>query len=1375
MGKPKGKKNKGADDFSDDGGADTIATEGSEGGAVPQPTSGPKKTEPKWQAKKKGNKEEEVHAVKSDDSDEKQAVASVKTKKNAKKSKADTDDRDNEEPAPPAKTSKQKQKKKNRGDESSDDEGLAHKVGNLKLSAASPEAPRRGAAKQAKGFSALGNGDSSEDDSTAVPSVPSLKKQANAKAAKIVSDDDDFDIDMPAAPSLKGKGSAVQARGFMMFADDDDEEVDATGSHSDKDDEQAKPTGEQQPAQKSKPKKDKKKEKKKEVKAADDDDIDAILAKLDDKSGTAKGKKEKGKSTTAKEVTDVVSEPQAPAAAGPLKEMTAEELADELESSQKKKKKGKKAEKEPAAGLKDEVESAAKSVTAEELAEEMEEADLKKKKKGKKGDKGAATSDAVPAVASTTSAQPVVQKKEKETPSAKKETDQKATDAAPKAQDAAPGEPAVGAEQDTGEGAADDSKKKKKKKGKEEKEEKKKPVNKRVEIMKEALAKLKEEQERLQREAEEKERREEEARRLKEEQLRLEEERKQRKKQKEKEKIERKKKEGTFLTEKQKQDRKRAIQMVEALGMSLPSRDAGPKKPVYGRQRKGKKPEPSEGTKDANEGVVTAENEDKEDEDEDEEEAVVVDSGTTSATIEADAASAPAEPEAAAAAAPEIESEDLKDDWALSSGDENETGSAKGAGEHVAVPATKEVANRASAPLKSRPAHQAEAVNVLKDNMAKAAALAAAIDAAAAEESSEESESEEDESDDEEEDEEEDLSPKERALARITKRQEEAEKKRSTERLRAAVVCVLGHVDTGKTKILDKLRHTNVQDNEAGGITQQIGATNVPLDAIKEQTKMCKEFVKFELRLPGLLIIDTPGHESFSNLRSRGSSLCDIAILVVDIMHGLEPQTIESINLLKQRKTPFIVALNKIDRLFQWKTNPHADVVNTIKKQQLNTKQEFDERAKGIIVQFAEQGLNAALFYENKNPREYVSLVPTSAHTGDGMGNLIALVCEMTQLYLAKRVALSEDLRATVMEVKAIAGLGTTIDVILVDGRLRVGDIIIVPGIEGPIVTHIRELLLPQPMRELRVKGQYVHNKEVVAAQGVKIIAKELEKALAGLPLYVAQQDDEIEVYKEWLADALKNVLNSIKLSERGVYVQSSTLGSLEALLEYLRTVKVPYAGINIGPVHKRDVMRASVMLEHGEVEHSCILAFDVKVERDAQEMADNLGVRIFTADIIYHLFDAFQKYQDELIRRGREENKAIAVFPCKLRVLPQYIFNSRDPIVMGVTVEDGFICPGTPICVPSKEFVDLGVVSSVEFNHKPIEAGRKGQEVCIKIDAIPGEPPKMFGRHFDENDMLMSKISRNSIDAVKKYFKAEMSTSDWKLVIELKKIFDIV
>ncbi|CAJ0959909.1 unnamed protein product [Ranitomeya imitator] len=606
------------------------------------------------------------------------------------------------------------------------------------------------------------------------------------------------------------------------------------------------------------------------------------------------------------------------------------------------------------------------------------------------------------------------------------------------------------------------------------------------------------------------------------------------------------------------------------------------------------------------------------------------------------------------------------------------------------------------------------------------------------------------------------------------KRRLDNQKTINTQVLRAPVICVLGHVDTGKTKILDKLRHTHVQDSEAGGITQQIGATNVPLDAIKEQTKMVKNFDKDNMKIPGMLIIDTPGHESFSNLRNRGSSLCDIAILVVDIMHGLEPQTIESLNLLKTKKCPFVVALNKVDRLYDWKKSPETDVAATLKKQKKNTKDEFEERTKAIIVEFAQQGLNAALFYENKDPRTFVSLVPTSAHTGDGMGNLISLLVDLTQTMLNKRLAHSEELRAQVMEVKALPGMGTTIDVILINGRLKEGDTVIVPGVEGPIVTQIRGLLLPPPMKELRVKNQYEKHKEVLAAQGVKILGKDLEKTLAGLPLLVAHKDDEVPVLRDELIHELKQTLNAIKLEEKGVYVQASTLGSLEALLEFLKTSEVPYAGINIGPVHKRDVMKASVMLEH-DPQYAVILAFDVRIEREAQEMADSLGVRIFSAEIIYHLFDAFTKYRQDYKKQKQEEFKHIAVFPCKIRILPQFIFNSRDPIVMGVIVEAGQLKQGTPICVPSKNFVDIGIVTSIEINHKTVDAAKKGQEVCVKIEPIPGESPKMFGRHFEATDFLVSKITRQSIDALKNWFRDEMQKTDWQLIVELKKVFEII
>ncbi|XP_030008523.1 eukaryotic translation initiation factor 5B [Sphaeramia orbicularis] len=921
-----------------------------------------------------------------------------------------------------------------------------------------------------------------------------------------------------------------------------------------------------------------------------------------------------------------------------------------------------------------------------------------------------------------------------------------ATAAAAAAEEQEEAEPAA---EEEAEGDKKKKDKKKKKGEKEEKEKKKGPSKATVKAMQEALAKMKEEEERLKREEEERQRRLEELEKQRLEQERLEQERKEKKKQKDKERKERLKREGKLLTKTQREAKARAeatLKMLQAQGVEVPSKDSVPKKkPVYGDKRK-KKPN-AQSPEETSE--VTS---------------------PTSETPEPVAMETEAE---TPATEPEVKPDAAVDNWeAIASDEEKELKKV-----HIEV----------------------------KEEMA------APPQPTGSEEEEDEDEEEEEDDEDEEESEEEEVEEKEvtavgqakrkpaakesdddssesddddgrtkeerlydRAKRRIEKRRVENLKNIDLERLRAPVVCVLGHVDTGKTKILDKLRHTHVQDGEAGGITQQIGATNVPRETIEEQTKMVKNFDKENLKIPGMLIIDTPGHESFSNLRNRGSSLCDIAILVVDIMHGLEPQTLESINLLKEKKCPFIVALNKIDRLYDWKKSPDTDVVATLKKQKKNTKDEFDERAKAVIVEFAQQGLNAALFYENKDPRTFVSLVPTSAHSGDGMGNLIALLVELTQTMLARRLAHCDELRAQVMEVKALPGMGTTIDVILINGRLREGETIIVPGVEGPIVTQIRGLLLPPPLKELRVKNQYEKHKEVSTSQGVKILGKDLEKALAGLPLLVAHKDDEIPVLRDDLVRELKQTLSSIKLEEKGVYVQASTLGSLEALLEFLRTSKVPYAGINIGPVHKKDVMKASTMLEH-DPQYAVILAFDVKVERESQEMADSLGVRIFSAEIIYHLFDAFTKYREDYKKAKQEEFKHVAVFPAKIRVLPQFIFNSRDPIVMGVSVEAGVLRQGTPLCVPSKAFVDIGVVTSIEINHKPVEVAKKGQEICIKIEPIPGESPKMYGRHFEATDIIVSKITRASIDALKNWFRDEMQKSDWQLIMELKKTFEII
>lgn len=588
---------------------------------------------------------------------------------------------------------------------------------------------------------------------------------------------------------------------------------------------------------------------------------------------------------------------------------------------------------------------------------------------------------------------------------------------------------------------------------------------------------------------------------------------------------------------------------------------------------------------------------------------------------------------------------------------------------------------------------------------------------------------------------------------------------------RSPICCVLGHVDTGKTKLLDKIRHSNVQNAEAGGITQQIGATFFPKDMLDRHCELISQ--EFKLKSPGLLIIDTPGHESFNNLRARGSSLCDIAILVVDIMHGLEPQTLESISLLRARKCYFVIALNKVDRLYRWQTNPWEPFHKTFEKQQKDTQSEFWDRTRKIMLELSEQGLNSDVYWENDDIRRNISICPTSAITGEGISDLICLILQLTQKIMVKNITHSDEFRCSVLEVKAIEGLGTTVDVILLSGTIKEGDKVVLCGMSGPIVTTIRTLLTPQPLAELRVKGEYVKHQSIKAAMGVKLVAQGLEEAVAGTELLLVQDGDDIEQLCEDVMQDISSIFDNVDHTGVGVYVMASTLGSLEALLQFLTEKKIPVFSVNLGTVQKKDVKKASIMREKGHPEYAVILAFDVKCAAEAEKEAQVLGIKIMSADIIYHLLDSFMKYLEDTQEQKKQSRMSEVIFPCDLTILPHCVFNKKDPFVFGVRVENGILKANTPLAAITKSGVlMLGRVASIENNKKSVEKAMKGQEVCIKVI---GEPNIAYGRHFDCNDKVYSRITRESIDVLKDYFRDEMTTDAWKVVVHLKKVFSIL
>lgn len=536
-----------------------------------------------------------------------------------------------------------------------------------------------------------------------------------------------------------------------------------------------------------------------------------------------------------------------------------------------------------------------------------------------------------------------------------------------------------------------------------------------------------------------------------------------------------------------------------------------------------------------------------------------------------------------------------------------------------------------------------------------------------------------------------------------------------------------------------------------------------------------------ELKVPGMLVIDTPGHESFTNLRSRGSNLCDVAILVIDLMHGLEQQTIESLTMLRQKGVPFVVALNKVDRCYQWKTCKDTPIRDALKEQEEGTIREFRDRCSSAKLQLAEQGVNSNIYWEMgdddwKNS-DFIPLVPTSAVTGEGVQDVLLLLCQMAQYKLVDQIMWHANLQATVLEVKAIDGLGMTVDVLVVNGYLREGDKAVFCTLGGPIITEIRGLLTPPPSREMRVKSEYIHHKEIKGALGVKIIGNNLEKVMAGTPVLVVGPNDEEEDIKAEVMSDLANIESKLSTDKAGVLVQASTLGALEALLQFLREETkppIPVSAVGIGKINKRDVTKISIMREKGFPEYATILAFDVEIDRDAREHAEEMEVKVMTADIIYHLFDQFTQHMQHLTEKKRAEATEVAVFPSIIKILPQHVYNQKDPIIVGVEVVEGILKVGTPLCVPKLSGLHVGKVASIESNGKEQQVARKGEAVSIRI-VNEGNPTITYGRQFDSTNMLYSTLTRQSIDALKEFFKDQLANEDWRLVVKLKKVFNIL
>ncbi len=571
---------------------------------------------------------------------------------------------------------------------------------------------------------------------------------------------------------------------------------------------------------------------------------------------------------------------------------------------------------------------------------------------------------------------------------------------------------------------------------------------------------------------------------------------------------------------------------------------------------------------------------------------------------------------------------------------------------------------------------------------------------------------------------------------------------------RQPILSVLGHVDSGKTTLLDNIRESKIVDGEAGGITQMIGATEIPLDTVDEVCGDLLEQLDTELTIPGLLFIDTPGHAAFSSLRKRGGSISDIAILVIDIEEGVQPQTEEAIKILKQSQTPFIIALNKVDKLPGWKSEDECFSKN-IRYQSDKNKQALDDKIYELMAELNEYGFVIDRFDRVDNFTEKIGVVPISAMSGEGLPELLMTVSGLAQNYLADELKVEDGPgKATVLEVSEQKGFGTTVDVINYDGIIKEDDSIVYGTPDGVKVTDARALLKPRPLKEIRLDKQYQEVERVEPASGVKIAGKDLEGVVPGAPLRTGTDTEKlVEEVREELETS------SFETDNEGVVVKADSLGSLEALMRELEDLDIKIQKADVGRIKKSDIIE----VDNEEPEFRSVIAFNAEVTDKALELAEDKNVEIFNSDVIYEALENYENWRENLKQENREKALEKISRPAEVRTLQDHVFRSSNPVVVGMKVVDGVINQGALI---TEEGEKVGQIKALQDDGDSLDKAEKGETVALSIANAS------LDRDFEAGDHLFVDLSGQDYRRLNE-LEDMLSSGEKKMLDRIKEIKD--
>jgi len=575
--------------------------------------------------------------------------------------------------------------------------------------------------------------------------------------------------------------------------------------------------------------------------------------------------------------------------------------------------------------------------------------------------------------------------------------------------------------------------------------------------------------------------------------------------------------------------------------------------------------------------------------------------------------------------------------------------------------------------------------------------------------------------------------------------------------IRQPIITFMGHIDHGKTSLQDYIRQSSMVKTEAGKITQHIGSSNIPLNMIKKICGKLLDTLKLKLTIPGLLFIDSPGHAAFTSLRKRGGNLADIAIIVIDINEGIMPQTLECIDILKQYKTPFIIALNKIDLIAGWQSKD-AFLIQNIASQSEAIQKLLDTKLYELVGKLSELSLNAERFDRIEDYAKQIAIVPTSAKTGEGIPELLMVLTGLAQKFMEKslKINVEGNARGTVLEVKKDKGIGKTLDVIIYDGNIKQNNAIVVGTLDEPISTRVKALFEPATLADMRdKKTKFVRVKKVSAASGIKILAPDIEEVVAGMPLRSCNAN-EIESIKKEIKKEVQEVL--IETDTAGIVIKADSLGSLEALIKLLKEKNIPVKKASIGNISKKDISDASVSYKNDPL-HSAILGFNVDL---TQGVKIPQNVKVLTNNVIYKLIEDFEEWQENEKKSLEGKEIEFLVRPCKIQIMRGYVFRQSNPAVVGVNVLEGKIKVDTPLM--KNDGKKITEIKSIQKDQESMNEAEKNQQVAVSL------PKVTVGRQINEGDTLYSAVPEEDFRKLKQ-FKKYLSQEEIGILKEIAQI----